>query len=350
MSTTHNTARQNGKAAVTHQSDNGKATATPGQSQRESYQAAFRSMLLGTGPEPSGDGVLDFVGQPGKMSTVTLAFDTTNSYGAITKMGGAMVADAYYETSPQRILSSPRRLENLEADLQVPTLATEPNSGMVTQGAARLAVVDATLEAAPPTLKPRRLQTVVDYSMQETLVGPGFEMWILDVMLAASDRAMAAQILTGDGTGQNITGILNTTGVLSTDYATTNKGGQTGFLDAEDKLAVDTPADRRTWVLSEDLYRTGRRTVRDPGDATYVLRRWDDALRVLDGDPLIRTNVLTGGYGVYGEWTAAVLALWQTMLVTVDRITQPGVLKITLNRFFDFAVTRAARFSVLKEA
>ena len=221
---------------------------------------------------------------------------------------------------------------------------------MVTQNAARLAVVDATLEAAPPTLSPKRLQTVVDYSMQETLVAPGFEMWILDIMMAASDRQMAAQVLGGTGVGVNILGILNMAGIKETEYVATDKGAQASFFDAEDALAVDVPADRRVWVLAEDLYRTTRRTLRDPGSGDYVIRRWDGRTRVLDGTEVIRSNVLTAGYGLYAEWTACVLGLWENMMVTIDRLTTPGTLRITVDRYFDFAVTRPSRFSILKEA
>ena len=346
LSTTHNTVGQNGKAGVTRQSDTGKDT--PGQSERESYKAAFRSMLFG-GPEPSGDGVKDFVGQPGKMSTVKLAFDTTTAPGIVTTMGGALVADGFFEESPRRILALPRRIENIAGDLQVPTLATEPNSAMVAQGAARLAVVDATLEAAPPTLSPKRLQTVVDYSMQETLVAPGFEDFILGVMMAASDRQMAIQILTGDGTGQNITGITAMAGVKETEYVATDKGSQASFFSAEDTLSVDTPADRRVWVMAEDLFRTARRTLRDPGSGDYVVRRWDGQMRVLDNSMAIRTNTLPAGVAVHAEWSACTLGLWENMMVTIDRIATPGTLKITLDRYFDFAVTRPARFVVLAQ-
>ena len=221
---------------------------------------------------------------------------------------------------------------------------------MLAQGAARLAVVDATLESSPPTLKPRRLQTVVDYSMQETLVAPGFEDFIMDVIMAASDRQMATQVLTGSGVAPNITGILNTTGIISTDYAAADVGAQSVFFAAEDALSVDTPADRRVWVLAEDLYRVSRRTLRDPGSGDYVVRRRDGAVRVLDNSMAIRTNTLTTGYALYGEWSACTLALWENMLVTVDRVTEPSLLRITVDRYFDFAVTRAARFSVLKPA
>ena len=322
------------------------------------YKAVFAAMLFG-GPDPeAGDVVLDYVGRTGQMGTVKLrvdtemaaAFDTTNAYGAVTQMGGALEADAYYETSPARILQLPRRIENIESDLQVPVLTQEPNSAMVAQNAARLAVVDATLAAAPPMLSPKRLQTVADISLQTTLVAPGFEDVLLTWMMGASDRAMAVQVLRGDGVAPNITGILNTTGILTSEYQTTAKGGQTSFFDAEDKLAVDVPADRRAWILAEDLFRTARRTLRDPGSGDYVIRRWDSQMRVLDTTMAIRTNTLTAGVGLYGEWSACTLGLWENMLMTIDRISVPGTIRLTLDRFYDFAVTRPTRFSVLKEA
>ena len=61
-------------------------------------------------------------------------------------------------------------------------------------------------------------------------------------------------------------------------------------------------------------------------------------------------HVLETGYGVLGEWSGCTLGMWENMMVTIDRITQPGVLKITVDRYFDFQVTRAARFAILKEA
>ena len=337
-----------GKASVT--SPNGKAPgAKPEPTAAVRYKEALASMLFG-GPEPSGDGVLDFVGAPGRMSTIKLSIDTTNAHGAVTTVGGSAVADAFYEESPARILQLPRRIENIFGDLSVPTLSQEPNSAMVAQNAARLAVVDPTLSAAPPMLSPHRLQTVADISLQTTFLGPGFEDVLLDWLMTASDRQMAVQLLRGDGTGSNLVGIVNQVGILSTDYATTDKGAQGGFFDAEDALAVETPADRRVWVLSENLFRQGRRVLREPGSGDFVIRNWGGRTRVLDGTEVIRSNVLSAGYGLYGEWSAVTLATWQNVSLTVDRITQPGVLKISLARFYDFGVTRPARFSVLKPA
>ena len=169
------------KAERAAASMNGKAAPTTSEpTQAEDYSAAFRAMLFG-GPEPSGKAIRDFVGKLGQHSTIKLAYDTTTAHGAVTTMGGAMAGDAYFETSTQRILSLPRRIENLEADMQVPTLTQEPNSAMVAQRADRLVVVDASLEPAPPTLIPHRLTTVVDYSMETTLIAPGFEDFVIDV-------------------------------------------------------------------------------------------------------------------------------------------------------------------------
>ena len=314
----------------------------------EALTAALGLQLFGGEHLP--DGIRHESGVFGKVSTIRAAFDTTNSYGAISEEGGSDIADAYYETSPRRILALPRRVENLRGDQQIPTLTQEPNSSMTSQGAQRLAVVDATFSSTPPTMTPKRLQTVLDVSLEATLVSPGFETLLMDVMMEASDRQMALQILRGDGTGVNILGIKSVPGVLTHEYATTDKGSQAGFFGAEDELAVSVPSDRRAWVLSEDLYRKARRTVREPGSGDYVLRRWEGAYRILDDAMSVRTNTLEAGYGVYGEWSAATLGVWMDQQWTVDRLTLPGVIKITLDRWFAFHVTRPTNFVLLSEA
>ena len=316
------------------------------------WTGILRYMLHGTvdGSTTSTEGVKEFTGDGGKWSTVRLAFDTSTAYGTIGTGGVDMAGDKFFETSPARILSLPMQLDNLERDQQIPVLTSEPNSAMATEGAQRLAVVDGVFDSTPPTMKPARLQTVADFSLETHLVSPGFESFLMAAMLAASDRQMAVQVLTGDGTAPNIRGILNTPGVLSTAYAVADKGAQGGFFDAEDSLAVDVPADRRFWILAEDLFRFARRTLRDPGDATYVLRRWDATLRVLDDSPAIRTNTLTAGYGVYAEWSAATLATWEDVAITVNRVSKPGTIQITLDRWWNFSIQRPARFSVLQPA
>ena len=161
--------------------------------------AALEIQLFGGEHLP--DGIRHESGVFGKVSTIRAAFDTTNSYGFVSKEGGSDIADDYFETSPRRILALPRRVENLRGDQQIPVLASEPNSSMTSQGALRLAVVDATFSSSPPTMTPKRLQTVLDVSLEATLVSPGFETLLMDVMMEASDRQMALQILRGDGTG-----------------------------------------------------------------------------------------------------------------------------------------------------
>ena len=178
------------------------------------------------------------------------------------------------------------------------------------------------------------------------LVAPGWEDMLIRTMMASSDRLLVQQILQGDGQGANLRGIVGATGVLTATYAAADKGGPDSFHDAEDMLAIDVPTDRRSWILSEDLYRKARRTLRDPGSGDFVLRGG----RVLEDAPGIRTNVLPAGTGVYGEFSALTLGVWGEVNMVIDRVTVPGLVKLTMLRHVDSIITRPARFAVLSAA
>ena len=308
---------------------------------------------LGYGPKPEGLAPEHVQGNVGQHSTIKLdlsgyqaAFTTSTIHGIPGTDGGAGLGDlTARDSSARRIIALPEMRSGLSRDQDIPVLTTLPNSAMTAEAAARITVVDATFGTAP-TLTPHTIMTAADYSVTAGLVGPGFEAMVLDAMLLSSDRLFAQQLLQGDGTGANLSGIVNTTGVLTSTYAAANEGGHASFQAAEDMLDEDTPADQRAWVLSEDLYRTARKTTRTPGDATYVVRNG----RVLDDAPAIRSNLLAAGTGVYGEWSAATLGVWGEAVVIVDRVTTPGTVKLTMLRFIDSRITRPARFVVLSEA
>ena len=312
---------------------------------------------LGNGPMPDG-AEASVTGTPGQHATIRLdlaaymrrgeaAFDTSAS-GIVGTDGGADYADrgGVYETSPARILALTEMLTGLQADQSVPALTGEPLSVMRMEAGARVPGQDAAFADPAPMLTPHELATYADYSSTVGLVSPGFEDMLLRVMMASSDRLLVQQLLTGDGAGANLRGIIGASGVLTATYATADKGKLSQFFDAEDMLAVDTPADRRAWIVAEDLFRAARRTVIDPGSGEFSIRRG-----MVNEDTLtIRTNTLAMGTAIYGEWTALSIGMWGTVQVVVDRISQPGTVKLTMLRWVDSAITRRARFVVLSEA
>lgn len=267
--------------------------------------------------------------------------DTVGTEGRSDLIGGGGL-----ETSAARILRLPDRLTNLEQDQSVPVSAGEPTSAMLAEGSARLTVVDSTLTAS--SLSPNLLQTAADFSLTTPLVAPGFEAALIRLMLLSSDRELVRQLLVGDGTAPNLQGVVGATGVLSHEYAAGDKGKLSTFFTSEDLLDVETPSDRRNWILSEDLFRSARQAVIDPGSGSHTVR---DGSRIDgDGPPVIRSPLLTAGYGVYGEWSGITLAEWSSATMIVDRITTAGTVKLTLLRYVDFAVTRPARFVTLSAA
>ena len=106
------------------------------------------------------------------------------------------------------------------------------------------------------------------------------------------------------------------------------------------------PSDRRSWILNETLYRVGRRTLLEPGNSLRVVQDG----RVAGDAPVIRTSFYPASEGVHGEWTFCNLYIWSEAVLTVDRVSTPGTLKLTLQRYWNFGVSRPDAFVTLKPA
>ena len=109
-------------------------------------------------------------------------------------------------------------------------------------------------------------------------------------------------------------------------------------------MPVRMSSDRRSWILNEALYRVGRRTLLEPGNSLRVVQDG----RVAGDAPVIRTSFYPASEGVYGEWTFCNLYIWSEAVLTVDRVSTPGTLKLTLQRYWNFGVSRPDAFVTLK--
>ena len=145
--------------------------------------------------------------------------------------------------------------------------------------------------------------------------------------IGLADR-MLEQVLAGDGVGSNLAGVVNATGIGSATYVVADRGGDEAFTDAE--LAVQDGGGRTehmAWALGTDLSTSTQKTSIEPGSS----RRTQEGGRLtLSGTPVQRiTEGLAGTTGLCADWRTVVVPILTELIVVVDRISIPGMVRLT---------------------
>ncbi len=154
----------------------------------------------------------------------------------------------------------------------------------------------------------------------------------LDAVLEAhrigiADRLLE-QVLSGDGQGNNLSGLASASGIGAGTYAVADRGSDEAFVDAE--LAVQDGGGRTeymAWALGTDLSTSTQKTSIKPGSS----RRTQEGGRLtLSGTPAQRiTEGLAGTTGLIGDWQTVVVPVLSEIIVVVDRVTLPGYVRLT---------------------
>ena len=145
--------------------------------------------------------------------------------------------------------------------------------------------------------------------------------------LGISDRLLE-QILAGDGVGSNLAGVASVTGIGSGSYPLADRGSDEFFTDAE--ISVQDGGGRSpyiAWGFGKDLSTSARKVAIEPGGS----RRVEEMGRLtLSGTPVQRiTEGLLGTVGLCGDWQTVVVPILSELIVVVDRISIPGMARIT---------------------
>lgn len=136
------------------------------------------------------------------------------------------------------------------------------------------------------------------------------------------------QILVGDGVGNNLTGIVNATGIQAATYAMADRGNSAAFQAAED--AVEDAGGRlpfMAWAFGKDLSASARQTAIDPGGSRRTEERGRLTLsglatqRIVDG--------LASTTGILADWRTVVVPVADELGITVNRLSRPGETIIT---------------------
>ena len=154
----------------------------------------------------------------------------------------------------------------------------------------------------------------------------------LDAVLEAhriglADRLLE-QILSGDGVANNLSGVVNASGIGAGTYPLADRGSDEFFTDAE--ISVQDGGGRSpyiAWGFGKDLSTSARKVAIEPGGS----RRVEEMGRLtLSGTPVQRiTEGLAGTTGLVGDWQTVVVPVLDQLIVVIDRVSNPGEVRIT---------------------
>ena len=145
--------------------------------------------------------------------------------------------------------------------------------------------------------------------------------------LAISDRLLE-QVLSGDGTGNNLAGVASATGIGAATYLVADRGSDESFVDGE--IAVEDGGGRTpymAWALGRDLSTSAQKTAVEPGASRRVL---EGGRLTLSGIPAQRiVEGLGATVGLVADWRTVVVPILSELIVVIDRVTLPGFVRIT---------------------
>ena len=282
---------------------------------------------------------------------VRSAFDSANTYGAIGEQAAGEIRQVVEDEAIAAVLGGVTTIEGLTGDA-LPAELTDGAalSSWVAEGAAGH-FPDAAVADLGDALKPRIARASTSYSLQLAIMGgPRFEASIEQHLRRALRLRVVQGVVTGSGINNQPLSVHNTPGVAAVEYAAADAGKLTGFFDAEDTLN-GAPTIARFWLVETDLYRRARRVQTNVGVGgdRRVIDEQQAGPRVGGESLVYATDVLADGVAIYGEWTDAALFSWTDALLTVDKITHPGLVRVTLQAYVNVHV-RAKSFAILRPA
>ena len=274
-------------------------------------------------------------GRAGAKSTIRLAF-TSDAPGIIgTDADASRLQVREQVTSVRRILALPRLIEMVEYDQRTPEWTARPIAVPVGESPTR---ADSGGTIAAATREPLMVMASAEITLQANIQAPGLEVALLAALQEALEQRIAEEFLSGSiSTSPNSTdGLINFAGITETEYAATAVGAVGGYWDSEDALPTRLAADRRAWVISEDLYRASRRTLIEPGANRRVIQNG----QLADDAQAVRTALLPDGHAIYAEWPEVVLYRWSEVHLVVDMISQPGHVLLTAFGWWNWSTDR----------
>lgn len=218
-------------------------------------------------------------------------------------------------------------------------LVLDPNGGYKPEGAWAFAEATATVKTIAEWV-PATKRALADVAQLEGLIN--------DELAADLAETEETQILSGSGTGQNLPGILNTSGIQTTAAVTTNDATWFASFRTAKRLAKNVGRVNATGVVVNPVQAEKIDTAKDAQNRFYGNGPFGTGPSSLWGLPVVESEAIPAGTALLGDFRKAVL--WDREQASVTMTDSHAdffirnLVAILAEERVAFAVTRPSAF------
>ena len=238
-------------------------------------------------------------------------------------------------------------IPGLTADLRIPVGTGTGVPPVFQVEGANPDVVDPAISSIH--LQPREMVAKVQMtkkSIQQT--GGWLDAFIRGELGRRFGERMNYEVMRGPGGANNITGVLNKTGVNEATYT----GAAPKWSEFTNPLGLlksrKVNVQGGAWAYAALLWGQLMGTVKDEGSGKYIVSDGEgmgnNPMHTTAGYPAVGTALLEANTAIFGSWYDSFVGLWAGMQLVIDPITDPLNVKITAIQWWDYQIPRGLAF------
>lgn len=230
-------------------------------------------------------------------------------------------------------------LTGLQGNIKIPKKSAASSGGWFTEGNA---ASESEMTITSITMSPKTVGAYTDVTRQLMMQGsPDVEALVRDDLAQALALAIDLGALTGSGSSGQPTGIRNTSGINTKDFAATNPTFAE-VVGMETEVATDNALlGNLAYIMNASLAGALKTTVKDSGSGMFVLENGQ-----VNGYRAIVSNQAAAGDVYFGNFSDLLIGMWGGLDILVDPYTASttGTVRVVAMQSCDVAVRHAASF------
>lgn len=230
-------------------------------------------------------------------------------------------------------------LTGLSGNVKIPKKSSASSGGWFAEGSA---AAESEMGITSITMAPKTVGAFTDVTRQLMMQGsPDVESLIRTDLAQALALAIDLGALSGSGSSGQPTGIRNTSGINTKDFAATNPTFAE-IVGMETEVAADNALlGNLAYIMNASMAGALKTTTKDTGSGQFVLQD-----NQINGYRAIVSNQVAAGDAYFGNFSDLLIGMWGGLDILVDPYTASttGTVRIVAMQSVDVAVRHAVSF------